>query len=681
MEDIRKYDSKYFRNRELSWLQFDERVLLEATDETNPLFERMRFLGIFLSNLDEFTVVRIATLKDMEHAGYKENDIAGMDPTVCLSLLSQKIRPLLTAADNIFLENILPKLKEVGVNLIISAEDLSKIQKAYVQEYFDKYIGPVITPFIVDGNRPFPLVKSGTTYVCALVNDKKTSEWNIAMAGIPDNLNRLVEISAGGSEHFFIPIEEVVKLFFKKILNVGSISSIATFRIHRNADLSIDNEDAEDLLLKIENSLHQREWGEIIRFDYSDNMKPDLFLRLRNEFKVSNKGSFKIKCPVDYRFIEELYGLPGFEEYKEKAFTPVYKKYDDIFRAIKEKDILLITPFESFDTVVDFVKAAARDEKVVAIKQTLYRVGADSPIVKALVDAVHRGKAVTVMVELKARFEEEKNIGWARMLEREGCNVIYGSINYKTHGKMTLVMRKEENKVCQYLHLGTGNYNTNTAKRYTDISLLTRDEKLAKDAQIVFTRLGGIDTKEMTENGLLVAPYSLKNELIRLIDREISNAKEGKKAAITAKMNSLCDREMICKLYDASNAGVKINLIVRGICCLKTGIPGVSENITVRSIVGRFLEHNRIFKFENGGNPEYYCGSADWMPRNLERRVEIVFPIKDDDAKKKTDRYLEDILKDTVKGRELKSDGTYYKVPDGGKAYSYQADYINRSEI
>lgn len=681
MDFKRTYDSKYFRNRELSWLQFNERVLSEATDMTNPLFERMRFLGIFHSNLDEFTIVRIATLKDMEHAGYTENDIAGMDPTVCLSLLSQKIRSLLDDADNVFFDHILPEMETAGIHIIPSAESLSEKQKVFAREYFDKYIGPVVSPVIVDGKRPFPLVKSGATYVCALVKDQTTNDWNIALVGVPDNLKRLVELPAEEGLRLFVPIEEMVKFFFKDILGVKNISSIAVFRVHRNADLSIDNEDAEDLLLKIENSLHQREWGEIIRFDFSTNMTPDLFLRLQKEFGISTKGCFRIKGPLDYGFVDELYALKGFEAFKEAPFKALYKKNKNIFGKLKKKDILLITPYESFDTVVDFIEEAAKDEDVIAIKQTLYRVGGDSPVVKALVDAVHRGKSVTVMVELKARFDEEKNIGWARMLEREGCNVIYGSVKYKTHGKIALVVRREGDEIRQYLHLGTGNYNVKTAKQYTDISLLTADEELAKDAQLVFTRLGGFDTKEETSGGLIVAPYNLKSELVRLIDREIKNALAGKEARITAKMNSLCDRDMICKLYDASNAGVKIDLIVRGICCLKTGIPGVSENITVRSVVGRFLEHNRIIRVENDGKPEYYCGSADWMPRNLERRVEIMFPIRNIEAQKKIDRYLENILRDTVKGRVLLSDGTYHKNTDGYENYSYQEDYIHRSEL
>ena len=674
-------DSKYYRNRELSWLQFDLRVLEEAKDDLNPLFERMRFLSISASNLDEFTVIRVASLKDLVHAGFTGNDIAGMNPTVQLSLVAQSARDLINDQYSVYNNKLLCELKEADIEIIDSADSLSKSEKEFTDAVFDSILFPILTPVTVEPDRPFPLIKNETINIAVLLEAKSNPDkFDYVIVEVPSNVNRLIDISKDNFKKRFILTEEIVKDNLGKLLKGRNIVATTIFRIMRNADLTIDVEEAEDLLLKIEEQVKQREWGEVIRLDIENNSDGRILSKLTSALKVADRDIFFVQGPLDLTFLEEIYALKGYDRYKESKFVPkmpTWGEKDKIYESIAAKDRLLFCPFESFDPVVNLIDVAADDPYVLAIKQTLYRVDKKSKIVNALARAAMNGKQVTVLVELKARFDEEKNIEWARMLERAGAHVIYGLPKLKTHAKIALVIRKEGTKIKRYMHLGTGNYNATTSMRYTDIGLFTADDKMGEDATEFFNRLSGFsDDKPM--NKLITAPDSLKKRILSLIEREKENALAGKSAAIVAKMNSLCDPDVIKALYEASCAGVKIDLIVRGICCLKVSVPGVSDNIKVRSIVGRFLEHNRIFRFENAGDPEIYLSSADWMPRNLERRVELMFPIEDEELKRKLNLILTNLLRDDVKSRKLSKDGRYYSQDVKEEGYNFQADYMNR---
>ncbi len=679
--DINLDDPKFYRNRELSWLQFDLRVLDEAKDDLNPLFERMRFLSISASNLDEFTVIRVASLKDLVHAGFTGNDIAGMNPTVQLSLVAQSARDLINDQYSVYNNKLLCELKEADIEIIESADLLSKEEKEFTDAVFDSILFPILTPVSVEPDRPFPLIKNETINIAVLLETKNSPEkFDHVIVEVPSNVNRLIDISKDKFKKRFILTEEVVKDNLSKLLKGRKIVATTVFRIMRNADLTIDVEEAEDLLLKIEEQVKRREWGEVIRLDIENNSDGRILSKLTSALKVANRDIFFVHGPLDLTFLDEIYDLKGYDQYKESRYVPKMPAWGEkakIYESIAAKDRLLFCPFESFDPVVNFIDVAADDPCVLAIKQTLYRVDKRSKIVNALARAAKNGKQVTVLVELKARFDEEKNIEWARVLERAGAHVIYGLPKLKTHAKIALVIRKEGTKIKRYMHLGTGNYNATTSMRYTDIGLFTADDKMGEDATEFFNRLSGFyDDKPM--NKLITAPDSLKKTIISLIDREKENALNGKRASIIAKMNSLCDADVIKALYEASCAGVKIDLIVRGICCLKVGVPGVSDNIKVRSIVGRFLEHNRIFRFENAGDPKLYLSSADWMPRNLERRVELMFPIEDEKLKEELNLVLTNLLKDDVKARTLSKDGRYYCRETKTAGYNFQADYMNK---
>lgn len=674
MGETRDYkDSKYYTNRELSWLEFDKRILGEARDKNIPLMERVKFLGITASNLDEFFMVRVASLKDMIHAGYKKKDIAGMSAAEQLAAVNQETHALVEQQYNTYNKSLLPLLKQNGLTMVEQHEKLSKEQKIYVDRFFEDNVYPVLTPMAVDSSRPFPLIRNKSLNIGALVRkkDKNDAEIEFATVQVPAVLPRIVELPSNEpSMRHVILLEQIIERNMDKLFLNYDIVCAYPFRIMRNADLSLEEEEAEDLLKEIEKQIKKRQWGEAIRLEVEDGIEKRLLKTIRKELDINEEDIYKINGPLDLTVLMKFYSLDGFDHLKLKPYTPqIVPKLPpecDIFEQIRKNDVLLHHPYQTFDPVVDFIRQAARDPQVLAIKQTLYRVSGNSPIIKALSQAAENGKQVTVLVELKARFDEENNIIWARMLEKAGCHVIYGLVGLKTHSKITLVVRREEDGIRRYVHLGTGNYNDSTAKLYTDMGLLTCNEHIGEDATAVFNMLSGY-SEPLSWNKLAVAPLWLKDKFISLIEREEKNALAGKDALIIAKMNSLCDVDVIAALYKASTAGVKIELIVRGICCLKVGIPGVSENISVRSIVGNFLEHSRIFYFENAGNPEYYMGSADWMPRNLERRVEILFPVEDKELRKEVYHVLEKQLADTMKAHILKSDGTYEKVDKRGK--------------
>ena len=678
--DLSKFEKpEYYVNRELSWLKFDERVLSEARDKSLPLFERLKFLSITSSNLDEFFMVRVASLKDQVHAGYKKKDIAGMTSEAQLKEISAQTHELVRVQYNTFNRSVLPALEKAGLHLVAEHENLTEKQKQFVDRYFEDNVYPVLTPMAMDSSRPFPLIRNKTLNIGALIakknnkNGKKhTNELEFATVQVPSVLPRIIEIpSKAKGERTVILLEEIIERNIGKLFLSNDVVCAHPYRIMRNADLTIDEDEAEDLLVEIQRQLKKRQWGEVIRLEAEEKMDKRLLDILKKEFEIKNDDIYSISGPLDLTMLMKVYSLEGFEQYKSPKYTPApvpeFQNDKDIFQVIREGDVFLHHPYMSFDPVVDFVRQAAKDPDVLAIKQTLYRVSGHSPIIAALAQAAENGKQVSVLVELKARFDEENNIVWAKMLEKAGCHVIYGLVGLKTHSKITLVVRREETGIRRYVHLATGNYNDSTAKLYTDCGIFTCDEHFGEDATAVFNMLSGYSEPKRW-NRLIVAPIWMKDRFLKLIEREAEHAKAGIPAHIIAKMNSLCDPAVMVALYYASSCGVQIDLLVRGICCLKTGIPGISENIHVRSIVGEFLEHSRIFYFQNGGAEEIYMGSADWMPRNLDRRVEIVFPVENEYIKKEIMHVLDLEFRDNVKAHILQPDGTYQKQDKRGKA-------------
>ena len=673
-----------YYNRELSWLQFNYRILDEARDKSIPLFERMKFLGITESNLSEFFMVRVASLVDLTNAGVEKKDIAGLTPREQLDLIIPETKNMTKQQYQTLNRSILPELAECGVNLVRDYAELDDKQRKYIDRFFVKEVYPVLTPMAVDASRPFPLIGNRTLNIGALVRDKKSDVMDIATVQVPSVLSRIIELPSAGAMRTVMLLEDVIKQNLDKLFLNYEIVCAHTYRIIRNADLSIDEDEAADLLKEIEKQIKLRAWGEVIKLEVETDINKKLLKELKNKLEVGDAAVFNINGPLDLTFIGKLAGLSGFEHLKNKKFVPQpvpgIDPEKNLFDQIKEKDILLHHPYYEFTPVVDFIRQAASDPDVLAIKQTLYRVSGNSPIVAALAKAAENGKQVTVLVELKARFDEENNINWAKKLEKAGCHVIYGLVGLKTHSKIALVVRREEEGIKRYVHLGTGNYNDITARLYTDTGILTANDKIGEDATAVFNMLSGY-SEPPSWNKLLVAPIWMKKKFIYLINREAQNARAGKEARIVAKMNSLCDPDIIKALYEASDAGVKIELIVRGICCLKAGIPGLSENITVRSIVGNFLEHARIFYFHNEGFADCYMGSADWMPRNLDKRVEITFPVEDPDLKERVLDILRIQLKDTLKAHIMKADGTYEKQDLRGKEKLSAQEYFMKEAM
>lgn len=668
-------NSQYYTNRELSWIQFNYRVLEEARDKSNPLFERLKFLSITSSNLDEFFMVRVASLKDMVNAGYKKPDIAGMTPKEQLSAISEALHEFTQTQYSTYNRSLLPLLAKEHITVLTSFEQMNDEEASFADNFFMEKVYPVLTPMAVDASRPFPLIRNKSLNIAALIKTKNQSEEEMepelefATVQVPSVMGRIVQLPCTEGVKLIL-LEEIIRRNISKLFLNYDVISTAAYRIERNADLSIDEEEAEDLLQEIEKQLKQRQWGEAIKLEVSEEIDKYLLKYLKKELAISDEEIYKIQGPLDLTFLMKLYGMEGFDAFKQPKYKPQRCPQIDpelsIFDNIKKGDIFLHHPYITFDPVVNFIKEAAVDPKVLAIKQTLYRVSGNSPIVAALAKAAENGKQVTVLVELKARFDEEHNIVWAKMLEKAGCHVIYGLVGLKTHSKITLVVRREDTGIRRYVHLATGNYNDSTAKLYTDCGIFTCDERFGEDATAVFNMLSGY-SEPKSWNRLIVAPIWMKDRFLKLIEREAEHAKKGMPAMIVAKMNSLCDPKIIAALYHASSCGVQIYLLIRGICCLRVGIQGVSENIHVRSIVGNFLEHSRIFYFHNNGSDEIYMGSADWMPRNLDRRVEIVFPVEDEQIKNEIKHVLDLEFRDNVKAHLLQPDGTYEKQDKRGK--------------
>ncbi|CRK83238.1 RNA degradosome polyphosphate kinase [Neobacillus massiliamazoniensis] len=664
----------FYNNRELSWLSFNKRVLEEAVDEQNPLLERYKFLAIFSSNLDEFFMVRVAGLLDQMKAGYnRPENKAGLTPKEQIAAISKVTSELVEEQDRIFLE-LSSLLAKEGVK-IISITEVNTSHLSFLETYFAEQLFPVLTPMAIDAYRPFPMLLNKSLNLAIILQENREGNatpfpfnGKLAIVQVPSIFDRFIELPSENGERVFVLLEQIISHFIHKLFSGQVIHSVTPFRITRNADLEFDEDGAEDLLHEIEEELKKRKSGASVRLEVQrhcyDGQVVDY---LKEELEIDNKDVYFIESPLDLTFLYSFYKVIHFthDHLVLRSFIPQppqdLDRREDIFSKALKEDILLHHPYESFEPVIQFISEAANDPDVLAIKQTLYRVSGNSPIIKSLKRAAENGKQVTVLVELKARFDEENNVQWAKELEQAGCHVIYGMTHLKTHSKITLVVRRKLGKIERFVHLGTGNYNDATAKIYTDMGLITSNREIGIDATNFFNYLSGhMDMPEY--NQLSVAPFEIRNTFLELINQEIDFQSKNGNGYIIAKMNSLSDKQIILKLYEASNAGVKIDLIVRGICCLRPGIKGVSENITVKSIVGIFLEHSRVYYFHHNGVEKLFLSSADMMTRNMENRVEILFPILKDHLKERVKGWFKLMLADNVKAREQDSEGEYHYV-------------------
>jgi len=657
-------------NRELSSLAFNLRVLEEAQDTDNPLLERAKFASIVSTNLDEFFMVRVAAVWDQLQAGLTDPDEAGLTPQQVWDRVSKMVHLMIADLYSCYSRSLRPGLKKQQINLS-RGKKLDDAQKAFLDNYYLRNVFPVLTPMVVDSSRPFPLLLNRSLNIAVLLeNPNGDGEPVFATVQVPSVLDRMVSVPSKVYKTSLVFLEEIIKSNLPCLFNGHRILATGCFRITRNADLSLDEEGAEDLLEALEQSVKQRKWGEVIRLEYEKGLDSRLVQRLIEELELPEGGLYEINGPLDLSFLMKIATEPEYDHLRFPPFRPqipaAFDNGQDIFGVIARQDILVHHPYESFQPIVHLVQTAAEDPDVLAIKQILYRVSGNSPIVAALERAAENGKQVTVLVELKARFDEEKNITWAKRLEKAGCHVIYGLPGLKVHAKMLLIVRQEEDGIKRYLHLGTGNYNDVTARTYEDLGLFTANARMAADASTIFNMLSGYSNLGNLYE-LEVAPMTLRQRLSSLIRQEIEHARNGRPAHIIAKVNSLLDKPVIKELFMAYQAGVRIDLIVRGICSLKPNVPGCSENIQVRSVVGRFLEHSRIYFFHNDGDNRVFLSSADLMTRNLDRRIEIMFPVEDEDNKTRIKEILDAYLRDTVKARILKNDSRYYRIDKRGK--------------
>jgi polyphosphate kinase len=671
-------NAKLFINRELSWLEFNSRVVDEARDQSVPLLERLKFLSIVASNLDEFFMIRVAGLKQQLSGNVAETPADGLTPAEQLSAISARAHAMVAEQYRVWREEVSPGLERAGVKLLRPTQ-LSPEQKANLSGYFSREVWPVLTPLAVDPGHPFPMLGNRSLNLAILLHREKEKvtkrQTVLAVVQVPSVLKRINEAlpaAADGPRFSFMLLEDLIAMHAGDLFPGFRVVGCSPFRVTRNSDLSIDEDEADDLLKTIQKELRRRERGSAVRLEIAHDSPAEIVSFLRSVLRLEEEDVYRVDGPLHLADLGPVAALArdDLRELRDEPFSPQIvpplQEYDDIFRVITQRDILLQHPYESFEDVVEFISEAASDPKVLAIKQTLYRTSADSPIVRSLIRAAENGKQVTAVVELKARFDEAPNIQWARALEDAGVHVVYGLLGLKTHCKVSLVVRREADKIKRYVHLSTGNYNPATARVYGDLSYFTARDAYADDAGALFNLLTGYSSPPSWKR-FHVAPLGLQERIVSLIDRETAL---GPKGRIVAKMNALVDATVIKALYRASQAGVRIDLIVRGICCLRPGVPGTSDNIRVTSIVDRFLEHARIFYFENAGKREVYLSSADWMPRNFQRRVEVMFPVDDEDLR---DRVVNEILgialADNTKARRLQADGTYERVrPDGGAA-------------
>lgn len=670
-----------FIDRELSLLRFQRRVLDEALDARNPLLDRLKFLAIVGSNLNEFFMVRVAGLMDQVDAGVTASPDGLHTPLQLLHEIRAESYAIMQEGRDTLSLQLLPELAEAGIH-ILSYDALDRAQRQAADKYFREIIFPILTPLAFDPGRPFPHISNLSLNLAVLIQDKKKVK-RFARLKIPDTLSQFVPVGSGDaasapgkpsptiaakSTHSVVWIEEVIAANLPALFPGMKILSVYAFHVTRDADMEIQELEASDLLETVEQSVRQRRFGNVIRLQVNEDMPAEVLSILLNNLEVEPEDVYRLKSPLGLSRLMDLYSLDR-PDLKEPAFVPripppLLRKgeEDDIFAAIRHGDVLLHHPFDSFQPLIQFLRKAATDPQVQAIKMTLYRVGRNSPVVEALLEAIEEGKQVAVLVELKARFDEESNIEWARALERQGVHVVYGLLGLKIHSKVAMVVRREGKVMRRYMHLGTGNYNAVTAHLYTDLGMFTCDPEIGEDVTDLFNYLTGYSEKKDYRK-LLVAPIDLRQRIAALIEREIAHSRAGRPARLIFKVNGLVDRQMIRLLYEASHAGVRVDLLVRGVCCLRPGIPGISENIRVTSIVGRFLEHSRVFFFENAGAHEVYLGSADLMPRNLNERVETVFPVSDPElVRTLREDILELYLRDNVKARRMHADGSYERV-------------------
>jgi polyphosphate kinase len=670
----RKKEPELFLNRELSWLEFNGRVLEEAMDPTTPLLDRLKFAIIVAGNLDEFFMVRVAALKHSVEEGDATPDLAGLRPRQQLLLVSERAHDMVDRLGETLTGEILPALGEKGIR-VVGLTGLEEQQRAFLRRYFNAELLPALTPLAIDVSRPFPKLSNLSLNLAVLLAppDQPPGETEavpasprLAVVQVPSGLRRLVR-PVGGDGNTYVLLEEIIRAELPTLFPGQTILESAAFRIARDAEMELDEEGGRDYLEAIEEELRKRRMGKVVRLEVESGVGDTLLGILIQRLEIEVPDVYAMKSPLDIRAFQPLVELPALEHLRDAPIKPlpVLEPEDqlDIFGRLSRGDVLLHHPYESFDPVVALVTAAAKDPDVLAIKQTLYRTSGDSPVVQALAQAAENGKQVTVIVELMARFDEQSNIRWARSLEEAGAHVIYGIRGYKTHAKMCLVVRRGPQGIERYVHMGTGNYNEKTARVYTDFGLMTADRVIGEDASAFFNSLTGYSDPPRLKK-LAMAPTTLRDRIVKLIERERRRALEGQAAEIRAKMNSLVDEEIIRALYEASKAGVRIRLNVRGICCLRPGAKGVSETIEVVSIVDRFLEHSRVFHFRNGGDEEVYLSSADWMPRNLDRRIELLFPVAPDVRKKVLDT-LDAMFQDNVKSRRLLPDGTFKRRRPG----------------
>jgi polyphosphate kinase len=668
-------DSQLFINRELSWLAFNERVLADVRDAGLPIYERLKFFAITTSNLDEFFMVRVAGLKQQLASGVAETAADGMLPAEQLAAISERVHGMVDAVYRLWREELLPKLASHGV-AVLTRDRLTAEQKAAAKAYFSSSVFPALTPLAVDPGHPFPHLRNKSLNVAVLLRRdgprrrRNVREASLAVVQVPSVLSRLVSLPPQGMALAVLPLEELISLCAGELFPGYAVEQTAAFRVTRNWDLNVDEEESADLLSTIQEELRRRDRGAAVRLELDAAASAGLESALTSALKLATPDVYRMQGPLQPSDLMSLTELDARPELRVEPFVPavppLLRDEESVLSVIAKRDVLLHHPYESFDPVVRFLEEAAEDPNVLAIKQTLYRTSGDSPIARALTRAVENGKQVAVLVEIKARLDEANNIAWARRMEESGVHVVYGLIGLKTHCKVALVVRREGNGIRRYVHLGTGNYNPTTARQYTDLSLFTARQEIADDVTALFNMLTGYSTAPQWKR-LAVAPMGLQEKVLALIQREAEKARRGEPARITAKMNSLVDGGVIRALYAASQAGVRIELLVRGVCCLRPGVPGVSENIRVLSVVDRFLEHSRVFAFGEGPQAEVWMSSADWMPRNFVRRIETMFPVEDPLIRQ---RLLEEVLgvalKDNVKARRLERDGTYVPVGQDG---------------
>ena len=671
---------EYFYNRELSWLKFNLRVLKEAMVKETPLLERLKFIAISASNLDEFFMVRVASLWSNFDSGVEKRDASGMSVHEQLVAISQAAHEQVRTQTKSLIA-LMAEMDAVKLHFR-RVKDLSELGKDWLEEYYREVVFPVLTPMAVDASRPFPFLANKTLNL-AVELIKADGEHSMGLIQVPSVLDRIVEVDPEG-KRTFVFLEDIIASHCHDLFKGCHILDMVSFRVTRDSDLDLEEDDSVDLMKEVEESLRKRKRGAAVRLEIFKTNNNRIKRFLEENLDVTEMEVYEINGPLDPTCFFKFIGMKGMWPWLYEPFVPQrpleLPDDSDLFAAIRANDILLHHPYESFDPVVKLVSDAADDPQVLAIKQTLYRVSGNSPIVAALARAAENGKQVTVLVELKARFDEENNILWARRLEKAGCHVIYGLVGLKTHAKIILIVRKEDNGIKRYLHLGTGNYNDSTAKLYTDLGLMTANDEFGSDASAFFNLLSGYSEPPVW-NKLVMAPLGLREKIYALIDNEIAMVRAGREGHIIAKMNSLIDQPVIQKLYEASAAGVHIDLIVRGICGLRTGIEGISDNITVRSIVGRQLEHSRIFWFANGGEEQLYLSSADWMPRNLNDRVELFFPVETEEHIRRIKALLDLYLRDNVGAHMMQSNGTYRRVRNKLEPVSAQSTLYEMAQL